>query len=32
MCQIDVRITFLNDDLNDEVYIEQPEGFVVNEK
>jgi len=32
ICQIDIRITLLNDDLNDEVYIEQPEGFAVNEK
>jgi len=32
ICQIDIRITLLNDDLNDEVYIEQLEGFAVNEK
>ena len=27
--QMDVQTAFLNDDLNEEIYIEQPEGFVV---
>ena len=27
--QMDVKTTFLNGDLNDEVYLEQPEGFVI---
>ena len=27
--QIDIKTTFLNGDLNDEVYMEQPEGFVL---
>jgi hypothetical protein len=29
---MNVKITFLNSDLEKEVYIEQPEGFVVNEQ
>ena len=27
--QIDFKMTFLNGDLNEEIYMEQPEGFVV---
>jgi Reverse transcriptase (RNA-dependent DNA polymerase) len=27
--QLDVKITFLYDDLEEELYMEQPEGFVV---
>ena len=27
--QMDVKISFLNDELNDEIYLEQPEGFIV---
>jgi hypothetical protein len=30
--QIDVKIIFLNGDLNEEVYIKQPEDFVVNKQ
>jgi hypothetical protein len=30
--QMNVKITFLNGDLKDEVYMEQPEGFVVDEQ
>ena len=26
--QMDVKISFLNDELNDEIYLEQPEGFI----
>ena len=28
MHQMDVKTTFLNEDLNKEIYIEQPEGFI----
>ena len=27
--QMDVKISFLNDELNDEIYMEQPKGFIV---
>jgi hypothetical protein len=30
--QMNVKITFLNGDLKDEVYMEQPKGFVVDEQ
>ena len=30
--QIDVKTTFLNGDLDEEIYIKQPEGFTVSEK
>jgi hypothetical protein len=30
--QMDIKITFLNGNLNEEVYMEQPNGVVVNEK
>jgi hypothetical protein len=29
---MDIKITFLNGNLNEEVYMEQPNGVVVNEK
>jgi len=32
MHQIDIKITLLNCDLDEEVYIEQPKGFIVNGK
>ena len=32
MHQMDVKATFLNDDLEYEVYIEQLEGFIINKK
>ena len=30
--QMDVKITFLNGEIEKEVYIEQPNGFVIHEK
>ena len=30
--QMDVKIVFLNDVIKEEVYIEQPEGFVIHGK
>jgi len=30
--QMDIKITFLNGNLNEEVHMEQPNGAVVNEK
>ena len=30
--QMDVKTAFLNDDLNEEIYMKQPEGFVVSGK
>ena len=27
--QMDVKTTFLNEDLEEEIYLEQPEGFIV---
>lgn len=32
MYQIDVKITFLNADFNNEVYIKHPEGFMIKGK
>ena len=29
---MDVKTTFLNGDIEEEVHIEQPDGFVINEK
>jgi hypothetical protein len=30
--QMDVKTTFLNGDIEEEIYIEQPNGFVIHEK
>jgi hypothetical protein len=30
--QIDVKTTFLNEEIEEEVYIKQPDGFVIHEK